>query len=302
MKAGALAVLALALAPGHAVAQQTTTQQAAALDVFASSDTDDTRVLKVGTEYDFTRTDLEHFQGVRLERATFEPAGGGRERHDRLYYRFAGGDAWKWNGMLGTDGDTWLGAASVFSGEGFRQEYFIEREIVETRMGLARGLYQTLAGAAFDLPLGERNIVTLVGAVQDFTGENQRQLLRGRYVWVANEDWGLSAQLRARYFHSTTPREFDYYSPRWYAEAIPTLQLRRFHGGWMYLLAGGIGRQRDSDTDWRAAHVLEAAVTSPKDRDWFLQARFLHTDTASTAGAGEGYRYSQVSLEFVHAF
>ena len=289
--------LLMCLATGHASARQ-----AAGFDLSASSDAEDTSVLKAGVEYDFSHSDPGHYHGVRLERATFEPSGGAREHHDRLYYRFAGGNNWQWNGMLGTDGDTWLGAASIRSGDDFSQEYFIERDIVETRMGLDRGLYQTLVGAAYDLPLDDRNVVTVVAALQDFTGSNHRQLLRGRYTWVAREDWGLSAQLRTRYFHSSHPREFDYYSPRWYAEAIPTLQLRRFRGGWMYLLAGGVGRQRDSETGWRAARFLEAAVASPKTGDWFVQARFLHSNTASTVGSGEGYHYSQASLEFLRQF
>lgn len=293
-----LLILAVAV-----IASGGTRAQALRFDGFASSDADDAETTKTGVGYDFVHRDLEHYQGVRFERATFKPQGGGTFRDERLYYRFAGGDAWKWQGMLGTDGDTWLGNASIHSEGRVRQEYFLEREVVETRQGLERGLHHTLLGAAYDLPVNDRNIVTVVGAVQDFTGDNTRTLLRGRYTWVAHEDWGLSAQLRTRYLRNSEPGEFDYYAPRWYAEAIPTLQLRRFRGGWMYLAAAGVGRQRDSGSDWRPARFLEAAVTSPRaGRDWFFQARVLHTDTPSDAGSGDGYDYTQLMLEYQRTF
>ncbi len=297
VKIQTLLLAAAAIAAGSAHAQ------AVRFDAFASSDADDSETVKAGIGYDFVHRDLEHYQGVRFERAAFRPQGGRTYRDERLYYRFAGGDAWKWQGMLGTDGDTWLGNASVHSEGRIRQEYFLEREVVETRQGLERGLHHTLLGAAYDLPLNDRNIVTVVGAVQDFTGDNTRSLLRGRYTWVAREQWGLSAQLRTRYLRNSEPGEFDYYAPRWYAEAIPTVQLRRFRGGWMYLAAAGVGRQRDSGSDWRPARFFEAAVSSPREgRDWFLQARLLHTDTPSDAGSGDGYDYTQVMLEYQRAF
>ena len=278
-------------------------EQSVRFDAFNSSDADDTEITKAGIGYDFVHHGVDRYQGIRIEQAIFQPEGGEKYRDQRLYYRFAGGDAWKWEGMLGTDGDTWLGNASIHSEDRFRQEYFVEREVVETRMGLERGLHHTLLGAAYDLPINDRNVVTLEGAEQDFSGDNTRTLLRGRYTWVAREDWGLSAQLRTRYFTSSDPNEFDYYSPDWYAEVIPTLQLRRFRGGWMYLAAAGVGRQRDSETDWRSARFFEAAIRSPQaGRDWFFQARVLHTNTASNAGAGDGYDYTQLMLEYNRQF
>ena len=255
-------------------------QHAGGVEVFASSDADGTSIVKAGVFADFMHADLEHYQGIKFEHARFAPFGRDAVDDERIYYRFADtGERWKWRGSLGTDGATWLGSASVFTEDARRQEYFIERDIVETPLGLQRGIYSTFAGAAFDLPLDARNIITALVGVQSFTGDNTRLHLRGRYIRVLDEDRGLSAQLRTRYFRSSDPREFDYYSPRWHAEAIPVLQLRRFRGGWMYQGAAGWGRQRDSDSHWRNARMLEASVTSPKTRNWFFKTSVGYSNT-----------------------
>jgi hypothetical protein len=287
-----------ALLPGRAAAQAQ--PQAVGADAFTSSDAEGTDVLRAGMYFDFSHADDEHYRGLRVEHADYSLAGGRHARSDRLYYRFADtGTRWKWNGALGTDGDTWLGSASIHNDAPRRQEYFVERSIVETPQGLDRGIYSTFAGAAYDLPLGDRNVVTALAGVQDFTGSNQRLHLRGRYIRVLSESMGLSAQLRTRWFRSSEPHEFDYYSPRWFAEAIPTLQVRRFRGGWMYQAAAGWGRQRDSETDWRRARAFEASVTSPANGPWSFKAGVGYSDTPGDTG---GYNYTHFMLEASRRF
>lgn len=291
---GALALLMPAVAAAG---------QAVGTETFVSRDTDGTAVTRVGVTWDARFDDIEHYFGLKVERAHLTPADGRRRHNDRMYLRFADtGARWKWNGNLGTDGHAWLGNASVYTEERFRQEYFVEREIIESRQGLERGLYYTFAGAAYDLPVNDRHVFTALLGVQDFTGANRRYHLRGRYIAVVKPEWGLSAQLRVRYAHSTEPREFDYYSPRWYAEAIPTVQLRRVRGGWIYQAALGWGRQQDSESDTQRARLAEVIVTSPRrpGRDWYLRATFNYADTPTLAGANYGYR--QFTLQAVRAF
>lgn len=271
---------------------------------FASDDSDGTTVLTTSARWDFDFRDHDDHQGIELERARFAPPGTDATTAGRVYYRFAHpGDAWQWRGRIGTDGDTVLGSVSVHNDAPRRQEYFLERDVVATRQGLERDLHATFAGAAYDLPLDERQVLTGLVGVQHFTGGNRRLHLRGRYVAVVNEDWGLSAQLRTRWFRSSDPHQFDYYSPRWYAEALPVLQLRRFRGGWMYQVAAGIGRQADSDTGWRDARMLEASVTSPGDEeDWRFRASFHYSTTPGGVASDDGYRYRQVQVEATRAF
>lgn len=294
--------LALALAAcAPAAAEEARSPPAVGFDLFTSSDADDTEVTRAGVSFDWRRSDRDHYDGVRVESARFRPLGQDATHDLRAYYRFADTTAgWAWRGQVGTDGDTVLGAFSIHDA-GYRTEYFIEREIVETPQGVARGVYYTFAGAAADLPLDARNTVSVVGAAQAFTGRNVRGHLRANYIHVLNPDWGLTAQIRARYFHSTHPGEFDYFSPKAYAQVVPTLQLRRRHAGWRYTVAAGLGGQRQTGGRWRAARTLTARVTSPEvGRALAIEAAFDYSNTAT--GAGAAYAYRQFSLGVTQQF
>ena len=142
--------------------------------------------------------------------------------------------------------------------------------------------------------------MTLVAGVQDFTGDNVRTILRANFIHVLKPDSGLSLQLRTRYFHDSDPHEFDYYSPRWYAQAVPILQLRRFSHGWRYLVAGGVGVQRDSGSRWRRSSYFNAQVTSPPKRGWSGTGSLLFSETPSATG--NSYSYVQVTFGLMRAF
>jgi hypothetical protein len=267
------------------------------LETFYSTDADKTDVAKSALDLDFRHTDREHYQGLSLEVARFRPFGQQWVEERRVYYRFAGGSAWKWNGRVGSDGHTVLGSAAIHNEAARRQEYFIERDIIETPLGLQDRLYSTYLGAAFDLPFDERNMLTTVVGVQEFGGENVRLHLRGNFTHTLSTKHGLSAQMRVRYFHDSQANESDYFAPGWYAQAIPTLQLRRYANGWRYAVAAGYGAQRSADTPWRPARLLEASVTSPSlGHDWTFKAGFTYTNTPTNSGVGYDYRQFHLSL------
>lgn len=296
-----LAALALGFAPAVA-AQEIPYWQAVGADLFTSTDADEAETVKAGIGYDWRYRDPADFQGVRLETARFSPATGPALEEQRLYYRFARpGEDWSWNGQVGTNGETVLGSLSVHNDARVRQEYFIERQRLETAQGLAGERYHTFAGAAFDLPVDERNTLTALVGVQDFDGDNLRTHLRARAIHVLKPEWGLSVQLRTRYFHNSVPAEADYFSPEWYVEVLPVMQVRRFHDGWQYQAAVGVGAQREADADWRAARHFEASVTSPPiGRDWHVKAAVLHSN--APVASGQGYDYRQASVSLTRAF
>jgi hypothetical protein len=284
---------------------QAQAQQAIGVDAWHSDDADGSRVAKAGIVYDFRHDSDSRRDGIRLERARFAPAGGHAVTRDAVYWRFAGGrtdaQAWSWMGMLGSDGHTWLGNASLVRNGARRVEYFVEREAVETPIALREGVHATFAGAAVDLPWNRRDTSVLLGGVQAFGDGNRRTHLRLTQVHVLSDNAGLSLQLRLRYARDSDPHALDYYAPRWYARAVPVVQWRRFRSGWQYRLAAGAGRQADADAGWRAARLLEAAITSPADRAWGFQASLVHTDEPSGSGQG-GYRYTQAMVSVTRKF
>jgi hypothetical protein len=291
----------LAAAASLAIASPAFADRYAGIDAFLSSDADGTDIGKFALDLDFHHADSEHYQGVSLEYARFRPSGQASVEDQRVYYRFAGGDAWKWKGRIGSDGHAVLGSAEVHNEAARRQEYFIEREIIETPLGLRDGLYSTYVGGAFDLPFDERNQLTTVVGVQDFGGDNLRLHARANFIHALAPEHGLSAQIRMRYFHDSHANESDYFAPGWHAQVLPTLQLRRYVDGWRYAIAAGYGMQRAADTSWRPARLLEASVTSPQEgHAWIFKAGFTYTNTP--VNDGFTYDYRQFSLTLGRTF
>jgi hypothetical protein len=304
---GLLLVLAT-IAPASAAAQSVADTGeapafAAGAEVFYQTDADKTEVLRTAIALDVVYRGPEQYRGFRLENARYNPLGQGWRERRRVFLRAADiAGSWKWQAEIGTDGRTVLGSADVHDESRFRKEFFVEREMLETPQGLEKGIYYTFAGAAIDLPADDRNLFTVVSGVQAFTGDNVRVHLRANYIHVLKESWGLSAQLRTRWFRNSDPHEADYYSPRWYVQILPLLQMRRTTDkGWRFLLAGGLGVQRDSQSRWRRASYFSAAATSPKvAKGWSLTANVLVTETP-TASA-QAYRYLQLTAGVVRSF
>lgn len=259
----ALFYMGTAAVPVVAQAQALPPNHAIGTDLTFSTDADETSVVRAGANLDWSYHGPDDYLGVRLERIAYRPSSEDRSIDHRLYLRAANEvSGWTYHAAVGTDGHTILGNASVNDASPMRKEFFLERDKVETPLGIARPIYFTFGGATVDVPLGRRTQLTLLGGLQDFTGRNLRKHVRANFIQVVKEDWGLSAQLRTRYFRNNVPFEYDYFSPRWYAEIVPVIQIRRFAGGWRYLAAGGWGVQKDSGSEWRQSRYVNLRVSS----------------------------------------
>ncbi|HEX6785396.1 MAG TPA: hypothetical protein VF098_12195 [Sphingomicrobium sp.] len=265
----------------------------AGIETWSSTDSDKTSVIKVLGRALWDFEGPAKVQGIDLERAWFIPEGQHARRQTRVYLDLADSidGKWKWNARIGTNGDTVLGSASVRSND-WSKEFFVEREIIETPRGVDEGIYYTFAGASANLIATARDTVNVMAGFQKFTGRNERLHLRGTFVHVVKPDAGLSLQLRARYFHSTVPGEFDYYSPRDFVQLIPVVQMRRFSKtGWMYLVAGGYGAQKATGSGWQGARLASLRVESPassKRLQAFIEVQYSNS---SLVGAAGNYHY-----------
>lgn len=278
--------------PSHAVG----------MDVTFSTDADDTSVLRAGANFDLRYRNGNDYLGMRLERVAYQPSGQARSTDRRVFIRAADMvGVWTYHAAIGTDGDALLGNASINDAAPVRKEFFIERDKVETPLGIANPIFHTFGGATIDLPVGRSTQLTLLGGLQKFTGENLRTHVRANLIQVLKEDWGLSAQLRSRYFRNSRPLEYDYFSPPWYAEIVPVMQVRRFVGGWHYLAAGGWGMQRDSRSNWRQSRYANLRMISPADRrGWIVNAEATYSNTPITNS--KAYDYARIGLALARAF
>ena len=302
---GAVALTALATTSSTVSAQDLEPAPATGAEVFYSSDSDDTEIVRTAIDLDVVNRGETSRYGIRLEKAWYDPSASGTRERERVFVRAADVSGnWTWAALVGTDGDTIIGSASVYDNARWRKEAFIERDIVATPLGLDEGIYTTFAGAALDIPADDRNIFTVLGGVQEFTGDNVRLHARANYVHVVDEDLGLSAQLRTRYFLSSEPNEFDYYSPRYFVQALPVVQMRRFVKRWELVGAVGVGAQRDANSDWRRSDFLNLRVRSPRNDDnWQMHADITYTSQpGDSAISGGDYSYFQTRFGFMRRF
>lgn len=298
-------LLATPAAGQDAPSPSPSTPHAAGTELFYASDSDGNAVVRAALNFDLRNISDNDRLGVSIEKAWYHPANAADVSRERAFLSAAGEQGkWQWRARVGSDGDTVIGSIALNDTRPLRKEFFVERDIVETRQGLQQGIYATFAGAAIDLPAGDRNSFTALAGVQAFTGHNARLHLRGSYIHIVKRDWGLSLQLRGRYFKNSDPREFDYYSPRWFAEILPVAQVRRFVGGWQLVGAVGIGAQRDADSNWRQSRFAQARVQSPiRGSRWSVNGALTYTNIpAFTATSSSGYSYMQVSLGISRRF
>ncbi|QSX77577.1 hypothetical protein [Agrilutibacter solisilvae] len=293
----------LALALGCAI-PSAFAQTAGSTRVFVSDDADDTQVTRFALGAAWKYAGPGSYRGLELETMQVRFAQAPSWRDDRAFFAFADAQGpWNWNARIGTDGESLVGSAALVREDRVRQEYFVERDIVETPQGV-QGLYHTFVGAAYDFPLGreDRQQLTALVGVQAFTGDNVRTHVRARYIAVVKPEWGLSVQLRGRAFHSSHPGEHDYYSPEDFLELMPTVQVRRhFAQGWAFSGTAGWGRQRDTGRAWHDAAMAEVSLTSPRRADrGYLRASATYTNTPT--GTGGGYGYRQATLEWIQPF
>jgi len=281
--------------------------QAAGFDVFGSSDADNFKVLKTGLSYFPDYESTQKYWGARLEHFIFSSNTGGSGHAERGFINFADSlGSWNYGGTVGTDGQTILGSGSIFTQgffdrPGIRQEYFLNRDLVETPKGFNQGLYFTYLGGSYDIPLDDRNTVTALIGSQVFTGKNYRLIARSNYIYVLDPDLGLSLQFRAKYFWDSLPREFDYFSPRWYMEGVPTVQMRRFYQRWQFVVAAGYGVRRNNGAPWQGAGLAQVSVISPRfGSNWVIDASFLYSNQPIVQS--NTYSYEQATISLIRRF
>ncbi|WP_202842296.1 hypothetical protein [Luteimonas saliphila] len=273
-------------------------------DAWVSSDAEGNETRKLALGWDVSHRDPDHWWGLKVERARFS-GDDWSDSEDRAYLSGAGDlRGWSWQGDIGSNGHDLVGRGSIHSKDARRKEFFIERDVLETRGGVANGWVQTFAGAAIDLPMGDRWSTTVLGGAQDFgTGSNLRTHLRANLVHALVPDQGLSLQLRTRYFHDSDPREADYFSPSWYGEAMGVLGWRRFVGGYQWRAVAGMGRQRSAGEDWKRARMLQFGLETPRRNNAWLRLDAGYSDTPVVAdGGADSYSYRYVQVQGVVAF
>lgn len=288
----------LALAIGAACASSGLQAQGVAWDAWASEDNEGTATRRFGATWQVERRDAFRWWGLNAEHAQYRGSDW-RVDESRLFVRGSGGgERWRWSGRLGSNGETWIGDATLHSTRAARSEFFLERDRLDTRNGALQGRYQTFAGAAQDWPLHPRLTLAGVAGLQEFTGGNRRTHLRGTVSFTLSDDLGLATQLRTRWFKDSAPERADYFAPGEYSEALGTLVFtRRIHGLRARVVLGA-GERQVRGGQREPARLAEGLLETPEWREGLrFRLRVGYSDAPQAAAVGPGYRYRYVGLD-----
>lgn len=182
-------------------------------------------------------------------------------------------------------------------------EVFANRDVVETRTALDRGLHFNFVGASVDVPVNPH--VTLVGLAgqQAFSDDNQRRHLRGRVIWQPSLDLGLTLQLRYRWFdNSKLDVGRAYFNPERYQEGMLAVGWRQRMGDWRHGVTAGLGTQQIAAERSTPTQLLEVSSETQVER-YALRLRAGYTRAAGAAATNDpDYWYRYLMGELVLPF
>ncbi|MFC6519089.1 hypothetical protein ACFQAT_04155 [Undibacterium arcticum] len=180
-------------------------------------------------------------------------------------------------------------------------EAFINRDWVETRNALDRGVHFTFVGAVLEQGLGPHLTVVGVAGYQDFSDGNHRN--HGRIKLIVQPDLSLGLTLQARYRMYTSASDDvggAYFNPDRYDEAMLALGWRQRFRGWVGNLTAGLGQQRVGDAPHTPTRLLELGAQAPIGRGYAFRMRAGLNRSASFNGPDYSYHYAQA--EWIVAF
>lgn len=168
----------------------------------------------------------------------------------------------------------------------------IERDAVNSQLGLQKGLSYTALALVADHAFSDQFTVGLSGGITVFSNSNNRPMLRTRWTYSLDERYGLNAFLKTRSYRNSNPYRPEYFSPDRLHEASLGLSLRLAVVDNVVLNASlDAGRQwidGSSEPIWSA--VLGLASGRRSKVQW--KAGVEATNSASLlARQAAGYRY-----------
>jgi hypothetical protein len=173
-------------------------------------------------------------------------------------------------------------------------------DLVETPVALERGIGTVFLAAGVEQKLTERLTVSGLAGWQTISDGNARNHVRGRVVWDAMPDHGVTLQLRARHF-SSRKDDVDgaYFNPEKYRQWLGVVALRKRSAGLSYTAALGAGRENIAGEGSRPAYLAEARMEKSVMGDSQLVLHAGYYRSAAGVVDNPNYAYRQVGISLV---
>ncbi|KWR90734.1 hypothetical protein [Cupriavidus sp. IDO] len=289
-----------AVAEETAAAEEKVLDQGAGPEFLATNDSEGFRARRLSVEYFPRMQHADHLFGLRA--SDYRYSQGDWARHGQKLSVLgrqldpATLNGWTMDGGVFTQGGHTLltldGGYRLSLAKRTSVEVFINRDWVETRTSLDRGISYTFAGVAVDQGIGPH--VTLVGVAgqQYFSDGNRRDHGRLRLIYQPSLDLGLTLQARFRAYHSSHDDvQGAYFNPEHYSESMLAIGWRQRYKGWMGSLVAGLGREKIDNAPLQPTRLFELGLQSPVRAAQSLRLRAGYNRSASFNGPNYHYRY-----------
>lgn len=183
--------------------------------------------------------------------------------------------------------------------EGTNAELFYNRDWVETRNSLDRGINYDYYGGSLEQRLAERwTAIGLLGQHR-FSDNNTRNHIRGKLIYDLLTEQGINLQLRHRqYRNSQQENNGNYFNPNEYEEQMLAVAMRQRVQSWMLSGLIGVGRQKVNEDPRTSTHLYELEANSPITKSIVFKSKLGYGQSATFNGPDYKYRYLNTSLIF----
>jgi hypothetical protein len=183
--------------------------------------------------------------------------------------------------------------------EGTNAELFYNRDWVETRNSLDRGIKYDYYGGSLEQRLAERwTVIGLLGQHR-FSDNNTRNHIRGKLIYDLLPEQGINLQLRHRqYRNSEQESNGNYFNPPKYEEQMVAVAMRQKVQSWMLSGLIGVGRQKVNEDPRTSTHLYELEANSPITKSIVFKSKLGYGQSATFNGPDYKYRYLNTSLIF----
>jgi hypothetical protein len=180
----------------------------------------------------------------------------------------------------------------------FSYETFFFRDWVETRNSLTNGISHNYYGGSLEKRIASDWTIIGLLAQQKFSDSNIRNHLRGKIIFDLLPEEGVNLQLRHRQYRNSHEVTVNYFNPNEYDENMAAMGWRKKVQGWQLSGLVGLGRQKINDDPHTTTKLLEIEAISPIFNKIFLRSKVGYSDSAGFGGPDYSYKYFQSDLIF----
>lgn len=186
-----------------------------------------------------------------------------------------------WDGMFQLSPATALG-------------FSLERDVVNSQLGLQRGLTSGTALAVLDHQFHPRFGVGIAAGSTWFSDNNRRDLLRSRWTFTLSEAQGLYTYLTTRHYTNSNPYQGAYFAPDRFREAaLGVMWKKAVTDNLVVSIHADRGRQYidgQGQQLWHWGFYLSAPNRAPVQ--WRVGVSTGRDHASSISGSDTSYRYT----------